>query len=138
MRAAMAAADVGDDVYGEDPTVRVLEERVAGLLGKEAALFTPTGSMANLLAVRSLAGRDPDEWAEDEWPDWESLDDVAEDAYEEATDGDLEAVLADRGYDFRLSPEPSDAEWDFEDAAEQETRHPRLSRLFPLRQSVQA
>ena len=53
----MAAAEVGDDVYGEDPTVRVLEERVAGLLGKEAALFTPTGSMANLLAVRSLAGR---------------------------------------------------------------------------------
>ncbi len=56
MRAAMAAADVGDDVYGEDPTVRRLEERVAGLLGKEAALFAPTGSMANLLAVRSLAG----------------------------------------------------------------------------------
>ena len=57
MRSAMATADVGDDVYGEDPTVRVLEERVAGLLGKEAALFTPTGSMANLLAVRALAGR---------------------------------------------------------------------------------
>jgi len=57
MRAAMAAADVGDDVYGEDPTVRALEERVAVLLGKEAALFTPTGSMANLLAVRALAGR---------------------------------------------------------------------------------
>ncbi|MFT3982257.1 MAG: beta-eliminating lyase-related protein [Ferruginibacter sp.] len=56
MRAAMAAADVGDDVYGEDPTVRELEERVAGLLGKEAALFTPTGSMANVLAVRSLVG----------------------------------------------------------------------------------
>src|SRR5688572_28813047 len=56
MRAAMASADVGDDVYGEDPTVRALEEKVAGLLGKEAALFTPTGSMANVLAVRSLAG----------------------------------------------------------------------------------
>jgi len=56
MRAAMAAAEVGDDVYGEDPTVRRLEERVAELLGKEDALFTPTGSMANLLAVRSLAG----------------------------------------------------------------------------------
>jgi threonine aldolase len=56
MRAAMAAAEVGDDVYGEDPTVRALEERVAGLLGHEAALFTPTGSMANVLAVRSLAG----------------------------------------------------------------------------------
>ena len=56
MRAAMAAAEVGDDVYGEDPTVRALEEHVAGLFGKEAALFTPTGSMANVLAVRSLVG----------------------------------------------------------------------------------
>ena len=56
MRQAMARAEVGDDVYGEDPTVRVLEERVAGLFGHEAALFTPTGSMANVLAVRSLVG----------------------------------------------------------------------------------
>jgi len=56
MREAMASAEVGDDVFGEDPTVRALEERVAGMLGKEAALFTPTGSMANVLAVRSLVG----------------------------------------------------------------------------------
>jgi threonine aldolase len=56
MRAAMAAAEVGDDVYGEDPTVAALEERVAALFGKEAALFTPTGSLANVLAVRSLVG----------------------------------------------------------------------------------
>ena len=56
MRAAMAAAEVGDDVYGEDPTVLSLQERVADLFGKEAALFTPTGSMANVLAVRSLVG----------------------------------------------------------------------------------
>lgn len=56
MRAAMADAEVGDDVYGEDPTVAALEEKVAGLFGKEAALFTPTGSMANVLAVRSLVG----------------------------------------------------------------------------------
>jgi threonine aldolase len=54
MRAAMAAAEVGDDVYGEDPTVRALEERVAGLFGHEAALFTPTGSLANVLAVGLL------------------------------------------------------------------------------------
>ncbi|WP_341925475.1 GntG family PLP-dependent aldolase [Nocardioides psychrotolerans] len=54
MRAAMARAEVGDDVYGEDPTVALLEERVAGLFGHEAALFMPTGSMANVLAVRSL------------------------------------------------------------------------------------
>jgi threonine aldolase len=54
MRRAMASAEVGDDVYGEDPTVRALEERVAGMFGHQAALFTPTGSMANVLAVRSL------------------------------------------------------------------------------------
>ena len=54
MRAAMARAEVGDDVYGEDPTVNALEERVAETFGHEAALFTPTGSMANVLAVRSL------------------------------------------------------------------------------------
>ena len=56
MRAAMAAAPVGDDVFGEDPTVRDLEERVAGLLGHEAALFTPSGSMANQLGLRLHAG----------------------------------------------------------------------------------
>jgi threonine aldolase len=51
MRAAMAQADVGDDVYGEDPTVARLEARVAELLGTEAALFTPTGTMANQVAL---------------------------------------------------------------------------------------
>ncbi|MFC6153313.1 threonine aldolase family protein [Nocardioides yefusunii] len=51
MRAAMASAEVGDDVYGEDPTVRRLEERVAELFGHEDALFCPTGSLANVLAV---------------------------------------------------------------------------------------
>jgi threonine aldolase len=54
MRRAMAEAVVGDDVYGEDPTVNELERRVAELLGHEAALFTPTGSMANQLGVRLL------------------------------------------------------------------------------------
>jgi threonine aldolase len=52
MRAAMADAEVGDDVFGEDPTLCALQERVAALLGKEAALFTPSGSMANQLALR--------------------------------------------------------------------------------------
>lgn len=54
MRRAMADAEVGDDVYGEDPTVIALESRVAGMFGKQAALFTPTGSMANVLAVAAL------------------------------------------------------------------------------------
>lgn len=51
MRRAMAEAEVGDDVYGEDPTVQRLEARVAEMLGKEAALFTSSGTMANQLAI---------------------------------------------------------------------------------------
>lgn len=51
MRQAMAQADVGDDVYREDPTVRRLEERVAEIVGKEDALFVPTGTMANQIAL---------------------------------------------------------------------------------------
>ncbi len=52
MRAAMAAAEVGDDVYGEDPTVNKLEQRAAEIFGKEAALFVPTGTMGNTIAVK--------------------------------------------------------------------------------------
>ncbi len=52
MRAAMAAAEVGDDVFGEDPTVRRLEERIAEMLGKEAALYVASGTMGNQLGVR--------------------------------------------------------------------------------------
>jgi threonine aldolase len=52
MRAAMAEAPVGDDVFGEDPTVRLLESRAAEMLGKEAALFVPSGTMGNQLGVR--------------------------------------------------------------------------------------
>ncbi len=54
MRRFMSEAVVGDDVYGEDPTVNSLEERVAKLFGHEAALFCPTGSLANQLAIRML------------------------------------------------------------------------------------
>jgi threonine aldolase len=54
MRAAMAAAEVGDDVYGEDPTVNLLERRAAETFGREAALFVPTGTMGNQIAIRSL------------------------------------------------------------------------------------
>lgn len=54
MRKAMADAEVGDDVYGEDPTVNRLQERAAELLGFEAALFMPTGTMANEVAIRLL------------------------------------------------------------------------------------
>jgi threonine aldolase len=53
MRKAMAEAEVGDDVFGEDPTVNTLQEKVANLLGKEAALFVPSGTMANQLSIKS-------------------------------------------------------------------------------------
>jgi len=51
MRVAMALAEVGDDVFEDDPTVGKLEKKVAGLLGKEAGLFVPTGTMGNLISV---------------------------------------------------------------------------------------
>ena len=57
MRAAMLAADVGDDVYGEDPTVNALQERIAGDLGFQAALFVPSGTQSNLLALMSHCAR---------------------------------------------------------------------------------
>src|SRR3954453_6144929 len=52
MRRAMAAAEVGDDVYGEDPTVNALEEKVAALFGHEAAVFVPSGTMGNQICIR--------------------------------------------------------------------------------------
>jgi threonine aldolase len=55
MRAAMAAAEVGDDVYGEDPTVERLQSLAAAAMGKDAALFVPSGTMANQLAIRVLS-----------------------------------------------------------------------------------
>ena len=55
MRRAMAEAPVGDDQYGEDPSVNRLQERIAALLGKESALFVPSGTMANQIAVKLLA-----------------------------------------------------------------------------------
>ena len=57
MRAAMASADVGDDVFGDDPTVNELQEKVAALLGFEAALFVTSGTQGNLVAVMTHCGR---------------------------------------------------------------------------------
>jgi len=57
MRAAMAAAEVGDDVFGDDPSVNALQERIAQLLGKEAALFVPTGTQSNLCGLMSHCQR---------------------------------------------------------------------------------
>jgi len=57
MRDAMARAEVGDDVFGDDPTVNALQERIAAMLGKEAALFVPSGTQSNLVAMMSHCGR---------------------------------------------------------------------------------
>lgn len=57
MRQAMAMAEVGDDVYGEDPTINRLQEMAAEMLGKEAGLFVPSGTMGNLLSVLNVCGR---------------------------------------------------------------------------------
>ncbi|WP_425257299.1 low-specificity L-threonine aldolase [Rubrivivax sp. RP6-9] len=57
MRAAMAAAELGDDVFGDDPTVNALQQRIADLLGKEAALFTPTGTQSNLCGLMAHCAR---------------------------------------------------------------------------------
>jgi threonine aldolase len=57
MRAAMAEAEVGDDVYGDDPTVNRLEQRMAAMLGKDAAIFVSSGTLSNLLALMSHCGR---------------------------------------------------------------------------------
>ena len=57
MRAAMAAAPVGDDVFGDDPSVNALEEEVAELLGFEAALFVPSGTQSNLIGVMTHCAR---------------------------------------------------------------------------------
>src|SRR3954454_14103164 len=53
MRAAMQAAELGDDVFGEDPTINRLQERVAAVLGKEAALYVPSGTMSNQICVKA-------------------------------------------------------------------------------------
>lgn len=52
MKEAMMTAEIGDDVYGEDPTVAALEREASGLLGKESGLFVPTGTMGNLIASK--------------------------------------------------------------------------------------
>ncbi|HKD92601.1 MAG TPA: beta-eliminating lyase-related protein, partial [Terriglobales bacterium] len=54
MRRAMADAEVGDDVYGEDPTINRLEQRAAEIFGREASLFVPSGTMGNTIAIKIL------------------------------------------------------------------------------------
>jgi threonine aldolase len=93
MRAAMAAAEVGDDVYGEDPTVNELERRAAEMFGREAALFVPTGTMGNQIAIRlhTKPGQEVIAESRSHILDWEM-------AMTAAFSGCLvRAVVADRG-----------------------------------------
>lgn len=73
MRAAMAAAEVGDDVYGEDPTINLLERRAAEIFGREAAVFVPSGTMGNQIAVRlhTQAGQEVIAESRSHLMDWE-------------------------------------------------------------------
>ena len=103
MRAAMAAAEVGDDVYGEDPTVNLLERRAAELFGREAALFVPTGTMGNQIAIRLLTQPGQEVIAESRSHilDWEM-------ATTAVFSGCLvRAVFADRGILTRKHIEPA-------------------------------
>jgi threonine aldolase len=67
MREAMATAEVGDDVWGDDPTVIELEREVAAMLGKEAAVYVPSGTMGNQIAIRSSPGPVTRSWSTS-WP----------------------------------------------------------------------
>ena len=113
MRRAMAAAEVGDDQYREDPTVTRLEERAAELFGKEAALFVSSGTMGNLVALLAHCGRG-----------------------DEAILGDQSHILwyegggaaALGGIVFNVRPNAPTGEIDLDDAG---FRHPRRDRGLP-------
>lgn len=95
----------------------------------ERAIADPD-SLADVPLVRELAERGLAEWDDEDFADWEALDYVADDAYEEKTGEELDDVLDAMGHEYRLSPEPADEEWDLDDESEQERRYPRLSALF--------
>jgi hypothetical protein len=99
----------------------------------ERAVANPD-TLADVPLVIELA--DAEEWDDEDWPDWEQLEYVADDAYEEKTDDDLDEVLDGIGHQYRLSPDPADPEFDLDDRAEQERRYPRLSELFAEAEDV--
>jgi hypothetical protein len=84
--------------------------------------------LANVPGVRALAGRSKREWSDDEWPGWEELDYVSENAYGDADE--LFGALKRRGHQFRSSPAPADERWDLTDQAELDRRYPQLTALF--------
>jgi len=106
-------------------------------LGRETfdRVVADPDSLVDVPAIGRLAGRRTEEWGEDEWPDWELLDYVAAEAYEQITEGagdDFEDLLDTAGSTGLASPDPVGEQWDFEDAAGNAQRLPRVSALFPL------
>ena len=96
-----------------------------------SAVVASPDALADVPHVRLLASRGGvHAWADDEWPDWEGLDYVANEAYAEQFSGELAEVLAARGLEVLLSPEPAGAQWDFADPAEITARIPKLGALF--------
>lgn len=91
-------------------------------------------SLAEVPELRRLAGRPMKTWSDDEWPEWESLDYVAAEAFDLLTGEEegLETALEAEGLDLPCNPEPSGEAWDIRDADEASRRLPRLSRMFPL------
>lgn len=131
-----AAADRILGGYCSDDGFWYFQAWVIGL-GRAAyeAVVADPDSLAEIRELRQLAGRPDDHWSEEEWPDWEGLDYVATEAFEEQTGEDedaFEELLIAAGVDGPASPDPTGERWDVKDEAEAARRLPRLSVLFPL------
>ncbi|MFI6095181.1 DUF4240 domain-containing protein [Lentzea sp. NPDC051213] len=102
----------------------------AWLVGLGRSVFesvvTSPDALADVPQIQTLASRGMSAWTRDDEPDWECLDYVAVDAF----DGDLAEVLASRGLEVLVSPDPAGAHWDFADPVEIVARLPRLGALF--------
>lgn len=120
MRAAMAQAELGDDVYGEDPTVNLLQEIAAARLGKEAALFVPSGTMGNLAAMLAHCGRG----------DEVILGSLAHTFLYEA--GGISALGGIHSYQVANQPDGSLALEDIRQAIRPDDPHDPISRLLAL------
>ena len=124
MRAAMLAAPLGDDVFGDDPTVNALQERIASMLGKEAALFVPSGTQSNLVAIMSHCGRG-DEYI------------VGQMAHTYRWEGGGAAVLASvQPQPLEHQPDGSIALRDIEAAIKPDDAHFARSRLLALENTL--
>jgi hypothetical protein len=106
-------------------------------LGRETfeRIVADPDALTDVPAVQRLAGRGTDQWDDGEWPDWELLDYAASEAYERVTGEDQDAfedLLGQAGSQSLASPSPRGQRWDFEDAAQNARRLPRISAMFPL------